>query len=129
MYMTRGIVVSILRFVGFFHSQIFADPAWESVNLMCYTLAEPGTYFLAACFPTFRPLLRSVSTHVSSSVSRVFGSRQRLGSSSGPAESGGYEVDMEDRSKRHRPVVRNFESIQLSAISMDSRKSVVDDPV
>ncbi|KAF2650264.1 hypothetical protein K491DRAFT_609137 [Lophiostoma macrostomum CBS 122681] len=124
-----GIVVSIMRMVGFFQSRMFADPAWESVSLMSYTVAEPGTYFLAACFPTFRPLLRYVSTHFSSSVTKMFGSRQRLGSSSGPAENWEHEVDNEDDPKKHKQVVRNFESIQLSAISTVTGKSVADELV
>ncbi|CAG8952790.1 hypothetical protein HYFRA_00009035 [Hymenoscyphus fraxineus] len=52
-----GIITSILRTVGFFIVKPFEDPAWILVNLLAYSIAEPGTYFLAACFPTYRPLI------------------------------------------------------------------------
>ncbi|CAG8976539.1 hypothetical protein HYALB_00011016 [Hymenoscyphus albidus] len=53
----NGIITSISRTVGFFIVRPFEDPAWIGVNLLAYTIAEPGTYFLAACFPTYRPLI------------------------------------------------------------------------
>ncbi|TAQ90945.1 hypothetical protein B7494_g685 [Chlorociboria aeruginascens] len=55
-----GIAASVLRFIGFFESPVFSDPCWAAVDLTSYGLAEPGAYFLAACFPSYRPLLSYV---------------------------------------------------------------------
>lgn len=51
-----------MRTIGFFTIPIFSDPTWLNINLYAYTIAEPGTYFLAACFPTYRPLIRYVKS-------------------------------------------------------------------
>lgn len=55
-----GIVASTIRAVEFFHDsdKMFGDPAWYMLDLMTYTIAEPGTLFLAACFSTYKPLGR-----------------------------------------------------------------------
>ncbi|KAF7949127.1 hypothetical protein EAE96_008296 [Botrytis aclada] len=53
---SSGILASILRTIGFFTVPIFEDPGWLNVTVFAYTVAEPGTYFLAACFPTYRSL-------------------------------------------------------------------------
>ncbi|KAF2242501.1 hypothetical protein BU26DRAFT_570585 [Trematosphaeria pertusa] len=57
---TIGIVASTIRAVEFFHDsdKMFGDPAWYMLDLMTYTIAEPGTLFLAACFSTYKPLGR-----------------------------------------------------------------------
>ncbi|KAF2642483.1 hypothetical protein P280DRAFT_356199, partial [Massarina eburnea CBS 473.64] len=50
-------IVSILRTVIFFQeNKLFSDPLWYKVNLMVYSIAEDGTYFLAACFSTYKVL-------------------------------------------------------------------------
>jgi len=53
-----GIIASILRTIAFFTVPLFADPTWDNVTVFAYSIAEPGTYFLAACFPTYRPLIK-----------------------------------------------------------------------
>lgn len=55
-----GIVTSILRLTTFFTVDLFADPTYNVVQTMTWTCAEPGVYFIAACLPSLRPLLRSV---------------------------------------------------------------------
>ncbi|TVY82375.1 hypothetical protein LSUE1_G004903 [Lachnellula suecica] len=57
-----GIIASILRTVGFFTIHIFQDPTWLNVTVFAYSIAEPGTYFLAACFPTYRPLISYIGS-------------------------------------------------------------------
>ena len=53
----RGLATSIIRFVSFFKGSAVVDGTWASVNLMTWTLIEPGVYLIAACLPTYRPVL------------------------------------------------------------------------
>lgn len=48
---------SILRFDSFFKGSALSDGTWASVDLMTWTLVEPDVYLIAACLPTYRPLL------------------------------------------------------------------------
>ena len=52
-----GLVTSIIRFTSFFTTDAVTDGTWASVNLMTWTVLEPGVYLIAACLPTYRPLL------------------------------------------------------------------------
>ncbi|KAL9595419.1 MAG: hypothetical protein Q9219_006462 [cf. Caloplaca sp. 3 TL-2023] len=52
----RGLVSSIVRFTIFYGNEAFVDGTWASVNLMTWTLIEPGVYLIAACLPNLRPL-------------------------------------------------------------------------
>ncbi len=51
-----GLVSSIIRFTIFFQNEAFVDGTWASVNLMTWTLIEPGIYIIAACLPNLRAL-------------------------------------------------------------------------
>jgi hypothetical protein len=54
-----GTFALIIRFAEFFTLDIFTDSAWTSVNLRIWGNAvEPGTYLIAACLPSLRPLFR-----------------------------------------------------------------------
>jgi hypothetical protein len=119
-----GLITSVLRTVAFFKAEIFKDPSWESVDLMAYDIAEPGTYFLCACFPTFRPLLRWIEVKIKSTTSKAFYSRERLGSDSGPVEQLVYEVGGTSEGKSKSKKARGFDSILLSNISV--QKSAVE---
>ncbi|PQE24041.1 integral membrane protein [Rutstroemia sp. NJR-2017a BVV2] len=52
-----GLATSILRFDSFFKGSALEDGTWSSVDLMTWTLVEPDVYLIAACLPTYRPLL------------------------------------------------------------------------
>ena len=51
-----GTAFSILRFASFFRGSAVADGTWDSVDLIYWTIIEPGVYLIAACLPTFRPV-------------------------------------------------------------------------
>lgn len=53
----RGLISSILRFVSFSSNKSFIDPTWHAVELIIWTIAEPGIYLIAACLMTYRPLI------------------------------------------------------------------------
>ncbi|POS74215.1 integral membrane protein [Diaporthe helianthi] len=52
-----GLISSILRFVTFSNNNSFIDATWNAVELIIWTIAEPGIYLIAACLITLRPLL------------------------------------------------------------------------
>lgn len=54
---SRGLIVSILRFIYYYRDASTTDPSWAAVTLEIYTQAEVGTYLICACLPTFRPFL------------------------------------------------------------------------
>lgn len=53
----RGLIASILRFIAFDRTSSFTDPTYNAVELIIWTLAEPGIYLIAACLMTYRPFL------------------------------------------------------------------------
>ncbi|KAJ5948951.1 hypothetical protein N7454_002258 [Penicillium verhagenii] len=53
-----GIITSCLRFATFYNNNALEDNTWTSVQLLKWTDIEPGIYFLAACMPSFGPLLQ-----------------------------------------------------------------------
>lgn len=53
----RGMITSILRFVVFSNQDYYKDPPWYTVNLVIWTICEPGVYLIAACLLVYRPLL------------------------------------------------------------------------
>lgn len=46
-----------MRFVTFSNNNSFIDATWNAVELIIWTIAEPGIYLIAACLITLRPLL------------------------------------------------------------------------
>lgn len=63
-----GLVTSILRFHTFFVTNSFTDGTYDAVELIIWTITEPGIYLISACLLTYRPLLERLGK------SRWFGS-------------------------------------------------------
>lgn len=51
-------VTGIIRFVYFCKPDLLADPTFNSVGTLTWTLVESGIYLIAATLPSLRPLLR-----------------------------------------------------------------------
>lgn len=109
--------------IGFIEADMFKDPAWFATNLIAYTIAEPGMYFLAACFPAYRPLFRYLK---GCRLILCFTSRYKMTS---PGD--GCLKDKEDvgawehlsvELERPRKAARGFDSIVLSRIGNDERE-------
>lgn len=106
--------------VGFIESDMFKDPAWFATNLIAYTIAEPGMYFLAACFPAYRPLFRYVKN---CQLFRIFTSRYRLSSQrknflKGKEDAGAWE-HLSFELTRPPKAARGFDSVVRSRIEID----------
>jgi hypothetical protein len=56
-----GLVASILRFWAFSNTNSFTDATYNAVELIIWTVVEPGIYLIGACMLVFRPLLDKVS--------------------------------------------------------------------
>ncbi|KAF2799237.1 hypothetical protein K505DRAFT_266182 [Melanomma pulvis-pyrius CBS 109.77] len=54
-----GCIASFISMVLFFRLDAFSDNTWASVQLMSWTLAEPGVIFICACLPALWPLMLS----------------------------------------------------------------------
>ncbi|KAK2598905.1 hypothetical protein QQS21_005647 [Conoideocrella luteorostrata] len=52
-----GLATSILRFSEFFRDSAVEDGTWSSVSLMIWCIVETNVYLIAACLPTYRPVL------------------------------------------------------------------------
>lgn len=55
--MHSGIIMSILRmntFIG--AAELFKDPTYKCIPTFVFNIIEAGTYTIAACMPTLRPL-------------------------------------------------------------------------
>ncbi|MCJ1469151.1 hypothetical protein MMC07_007784 [Pseudocyphellaria aurata] len=65
-----GLIASIIRFIIFANSnsEEISDGTWITTDLMILTCLEPGVYLMAACLPTYRPLVSLVCKFISSSL-------------------------------------------------------------
>ncbi|KAI1744666.1 hypothetical protein F4680DRAFT_405694 [Xylaria scruposa] len=86
-----GLVASILRFISFFQTNSFTDATYNAVELIIWTLAEPGIYLISASLLMLRPLLDKVNIRFSSNIKRyvLFG-RQPTTNSRVPKNSRDY---------------------------------------
>ncbi|KAK8104508.1 uncharacterized protein PG998_011541 [Apiospora kogelbergensis] len=57
---SSGLVASILRFWAFSNTNSFIDATYNAVELIIWTVVEPGIYLLSACMLMYRPLLEKV---------------------------------------------------------------------
>ncbi|KAF5862064.1 hypothetical protein ETB97_012211 [Aspergillus alliaceus] len=108
-----GIITSCLRFAIFYNHDAFQDNTWTSVQLLKWTDIEPGIYFLAACMPSFRPLLqrawsRFMSPYLKSS---------RNGGSTDPSERGGIALYTIGGSSREHKYARRSHNRTLELLS------------
>ena len=55
-----GFITAIVRFVNFFIHDAISDGTYASVDLLTWTIIEPGIYLVAACLPALRPLLQDI---------------------------------------------------------------------
>lgn len=66
----RGLISSVLRFISFSSNNSFIDPTWHAVELIVWTIAEPGIYLIAACLMTYRPLIDRFGTKIRAKTSQ-----------------------------------------------------------
>ncbi|KAI8631839.1 hypothetical protein F5Y19DRAFT_422268 [Xylariaceae sp. FL1651] len=87
-----GAVASIIRFALFIRFNALTDPTFTDVELLSWTLAEPGIIFISACLPILRPLIVRFATAmglVSANHTNVSGSFE-LQQGSFATPKGGY---------------------------------------
>jgi hypothetical protein len=93
-----GLVTSVIRFVKFFSHDAFEDNTWTSVELLKRTDIEPGIYFIAACMPSLRPLLRLARDKtLGSPRSRQNDNRPKDGGSGQPIRSANFSFGRDDK--------------------------------
>ena len=56
-----GLIASIFRFTTFFQNNAISDGTFASVDLMSWTIIEPGIYLVASCLPPLRPLIHRIA--------------------------------------------------------------------
>lgn len=56
-----GIITAIIRFIRFFARNVDPDFTYYGVDIECWAIVEPAAYFVCACMPGLRPLLRSIA--------------------------------------------------------------------
>ncbi|OTA54618.1 hypothetical protein K449DRAFT_389073 [Hypoxylon sp. EC38] len=54
---SMGLGTSILRFLTYNNTDAFMDTSYNAVELVTWTIAEPGVYLISACVMMYRPLL------------------------------------------------------------------------
>ena len=79
-----GCVASIIRMTIFFNLNAFSDNTWASIQLMSWTIAEPGTILICACMPALWPMFLR---YVPGLGSRLAGSSNKSGNLSGTNDS------------------------------------------
>ncbi|KAF2713471.1 hypothetical protein K504DRAFT_398700 [Pleomassaria siparia CBS 279.74] len=131
-----GLVASILRFHTFFVTNSFTDGTYDAVELIIWTLAEPGIYLISACLMTYRPLVERVTR------SRAFGglkgslhvSSQRMGIGNGAGregESGERSLPLKSLNKSGRGFTEltDEESVEVIRTSSDGGRPRQEDGI
>jgi hypothetical protein len=78
------IIICMLRLKTLIQaSELFRDPTFNCIRTFTYTIAEAGTYLMAVCMPTLRPVKRYVFAHHSPSKKIGMYINKRYGSSDG----------------------------------------------
>lgn len=90
-----GLIVSIIRFTEFFNEDAVADGTWAASKLIILSISESGTYLIAACLPTYRPL--AVLLWTKTPLSHLGSGSNKYGQSKG--RHGTYEVPLKIRQK------------------------------
>jgi len=128
-----GLVTSIIRFATFYETNELIDPTWSSAKLGCISIVEASVYLIAACLPTFRPLLTSFRSHVGlstigSRVAKRDTSQQYLSGHSKHAK--GYDNGSLDGFKRlanEEQTIKDNSSADLSGYEMVNKIRVKQD--
>ncbi|KAH8702538.1 hypothetical protein BGW36DRAFT_424810 [Talaromyces proteolyticus] len=71
-----GIVTSIIRFVGFYTTDLMSDLTYLGIDTMVYTLIEPSAYFICSCLLGIRPLIVTLfkKSRLSTAISNRYAS-------------------------------------------------------
>ncbi|TRX88390.1 hypothetical protein FHL15_010703 [Xylaria flabelliformis] len=84
-----GAIASIIRFALFIEYNALTDPTFTDVQLLSWTVAEPGIIFISACLPVLRPLIVRFASAAGLTSTNHSGSFELQQGSSG-APSGSY---------------------------------------
>ncbi|KAI0173509.1 putative alpha-xylosidase [Hypoxylon sp. FL1284] len=77
-----GLLASILRFMSFYNTNSFIDGTFHAVELIIWTIVEPGMYLISACLLVFRPLLEKANFKIFANIkSYIASSRSKAASS------------------------------------------------
>ena len=129
----RGLISSIIRFIEFYITNAEIDKTWNASTLVIWAIIEGGIYLIAACLPTYRPLLKWCSRKVRGGEDTTKDSTINYGSSniSGrdkKVPSGRFRMDskLEDEEDAVRLVTleRHRTDIAPGAIMVDQHFSV-----
>lgn len=114
-------VTSILRLNTFIHAaELFKDPTYKCIATYTFTIAEAGTYLIAACMPSLRPLKRhllpehSFTAYLDSVIYKVGGSSRSKSQSFGSFGKKGH-VRMSDPES---DPARGYESAETTHVVM-----------
>ncbi|KAI1212190.1 uncharacterized protein F4807DRAFT_361876 [Annulohypoxylon truncatum] len=66
-----GLIASILRFKAFHSTNSFTDATYNAVELIIWTIAEPGIYLISACMLVYRPVLEKLYARYSRSRGKL----------------------------------------------------------
>ncbi|KAJ5644216.1 uncharacterized protein N7484_006723 [Penicillium longicatenatum] len=125
-----GLISSIVRFVEFYITNAEVDKTWAASTLVIWAVIEGGIYLVAACLPTYRPLMRSVSRKIRGSEpagtdSTIFGGSSRPDARDiKPISSGFGKLDDEEDAVRLVTLGQHRQDIAPGAILVDHQFSV-----
>ncbi|CAH0050768.1 unnamed protein product [Clonostachys solani] len=85
-----GIITSIIRFVGFYRTNVGTDVTNNGGTTVIYTALEVAAYFICSCLPGTRPLARAVyqGAGLGTYINSHFGTWDKSKGSSSHATSG-----------------------------------------
>uniref|UniRef100_A0A8H7N2Y7 Rhodopsin domain-containing protein n=2 Tax=Bionectria ochroleuca TaxID=29856 RepID=A0A8H7N2Y7_BIOOC len=85
-----GIITSIIRFVGFYRTNVGTDVTNNGGTTVIYTALEVAAYFICSCLPGTRPLARAIyqGAGLGTYINSHFGSWDKSKGSSSHATSG-----------------------------------------
>lgn len=100
-----GLIISIIRFKTFFASNAFEDPTMTSIDLVAWTVIEPGMYLIAACLVTLRPLLQLVI-------------KEKIRATSHGSASRGYQLSSSANDNQNAKLQKSGASVVVDSIPL-----------
>ncbi|KAH9896197.1 hypothetical protein F4778DRAFT_783479 [Xylariomycetidae sp. FL2044] len=107
-----GCLAGFIRFYLFWEINAFTDRTWASIQLMSWTLAEPGIIYICACMPSLWPIIIRVVPAFRKVIATYRQKSSRTRSSTRPQDGGFWD------SRRHSriPVSTDNDFIPLRDI-------------
>ncbi|KAK3945719.1 putative integral membrane protein [Diplogelasinospora grovesii] len=120
-----GCVASFIRMDIFFQLNAFSDNTWASIQLMAWTLAEPGVILICACMPSLWPMIVRCVPSIKGTIRGKSGNPKYAG---GGSSGSSHSRAVLEREPKHPQPLRGASGIWSGNNEFIQLKDVEDQP-